>query len=294
MKKKIILMCTILISIITIFTIVDDNPTFADSGFGTSYDSGSSYSGSYSSDYGYSSSSDDYWDKDSDTEPTDPFVTFAILLVSIIIFIVIFIKNSSAKNKVDIPNYIDINDTRTEQTIQSYIPDFNKEYFLQDGYNIYYKVQEAWMNFKLDDVKDIITNQLYSMYSSQLETLKVKGEQNIMQDFVLKKSFLKDAIVQNNILTVKTGYIIEFYDYIIEQLTGEVVRGFADRKVRITYEMSFRKTLDESKKVTKCPNCGAEIKMNATGICDYCHTKLVTDNTEWVLTEKQTINQEYV
>ena len=56
--------------------------------------------------------------------------------------------------------------------------------------------------------------------------------------------------------------------------------------------MKFRKTLDESKKVTKCPACGAEIEMNNTGICSYCRSKLVTENTEWVLTEKNTLNQE--
>ena len=64
--------------------------------------------------------------------------------------------------------------------------------------------------------------------------------------------------------------------------------------MRVKYEMKFRQTLDESKKVTKCPNCGADVKMNTSGICDYCHSKLVTENTKWVLTEKQTLDQEYI
>ena len=150
------------------------------------------------------------------------------------------------------------------------------------------------MNFKLEDVRDIITDELYSMYESQLSTLEVKGEQNIMKDFVLKGSFLKDVTNQNDTITITTGYIIEFYDYIAEQATGKVLRGTSNRKVRITYEMKFRQTLDESKKVTKCPNCGADIEMNTSGICEYCHNKLVTENTKWVLTEKKTMNQEYV
>ena len=59
------------------------------------------------------------------------------------------------------------------------------------------------MNFKLDDVKDVITDEIYNMYDSQLSTLEVKGEKNIMKDFKLVKSYLKDVNVQNQLLKNK-------------------------------------------------------------------------------------------
>lgn len=289
--KKALTVCTLILSIVVVFSIVDENPTFADSGFGTSYSGGgSSYSGGSShssSSYSSSYSSGSSYNGDSTNEGE----AVIVIIIFFVIFILVLISISKDKSK---NNYHDIlvDETEIEQKIKQYIPNFNKEEFLQNGYNIYEKVQDAWMNFKLEDVRDQITDELYNMYESQLATLEVKGEQNIMKDFVLKNSFLKDVTMQNNTITISTGYIIEFYDYIIEQSTGKVVRGTSNRKVRITYEMKFRQTLDETKKVTKCPNCGAEIDMNTTGVCDYCHTKLVTENTKWVLTEKQTLYQE--
>ncbi|MBR3249897.1 MAG: hypothetical protein IKF83_04310 [Clostridia bacterium] len=115
-----------------------------------------------------------------------------------------------------------------------------------------------------------------------------------MKDFEFQRSFLKDVSYQNETITITTGYIIDFYDYIVEQTTGKVLRGNANEKLRVTYEMKFRQTLDKNKKITKCPNCGAEVDINTSGVCEYCHTKLVTENTRWVLTEKKTTNQEYI
>ena len=58
--------------------------------------------------------------------------------------------------------------------------------------------------------------------------------------------------------------------------------------------MSFRKTLNENNKIDHCPNCGAEVEMNSSGTCEYCGSKLVSENTKWVLTEKKVINQYYI
>ena len=43
-----------------------------------------------------------------------------------------------------------------------------------------------------------------------------------------------------------------------------------------------------------CPNCGAKVEMNSTGTCEYCGSKLVSENTKWVLTEKKVIEQYYI
>ena len=299
-KKLIIIGIVLLVSML--FTILDEKPTFADSGFGTSYDSGGSSwsSGGSSWDSGSSwsssgSSSRRYSNGNSNGDEDAIFggIVFISIMIAVFIYLVFSRRLNNTNNYT--PNAATLFDEATiENQIKQYIPNFNKEEFLNDGYKIYCDVQDAWMNFKLEDVRDIITDELYSMYESQLSTLEVKGEQNIMKDFVLKGSFLKDVTNQNDTITITTGYIIEFYDYIAEQATGKVIRGTSNRKVRITYEMKFRQTLDESKKVTKCPNCGADIEMNTSGICEYCHNKLVTENTKWVLTEKKTMNQEYV
>ena len=153
---------------------------------------------------------------------------------------------------------------------------------------------EKYGKNKLEDIKDKVTDEIYTMYESQLATLEVKGEQNIMKDIQLKQSCLRDVTNQNGTVTIKTNYVIEMYDYIADVNTKKLIRGEDKEKICILYEMSFRKALSEDEKVTHCPNCGAKVEMNSTGTCEYCGSKLVSENTKWVLTEKKVIEQYYI
>ncbi len=275
--KKLLIINTLILVIFTFSLLLDERPSFADSGFSTSYDSGgSSYSSSSSS-------------SSSGSEDISPLEFAIILSIGAVILIFGKIDSYIFRKKEEMEK----DDTNIELEVTEYIPYFNKEEFLKQGYNIFCDVQEAWMNFKLEDVKDKITDELYKMYESQLITLKVKDEQNIMKDFELKEAYLSGVSYMNNTITITAVYIMDFYDYIIKQSTGELTRGIDKWKMHVKYEIKFRKSLDENNKVTKCPNCGADIEMNTSGICEYCHTKLVTENTKWVLTEKKLLDQKY-
>ncbi|MBP3502336.1 MAG: TIM44-like domain-containing protein [Clostridia bacterium] len=284
LKKALIIILAVFM-ITVFFSLLDEKPTFADSGFSTSHSSGGSH---HSSSRSSSRSSRSSSSSGSSSTPG----SIIGLLIFIIIFIVIL--NLSTKKSTQPMSKAKINDKEIEDEIKKLIPNFDKYVFLKEGFNIYCDVQEAWMNFKLEDVKDILTDELYSMYESQLATLEVKGEQNIMKDITLRSSYLRGVVKQNDNITIEAGYVIEMYDYIADQQSGKLLRGESNRKMRVTYSMKFRKTLDESAKVEHCPNCGAKIKMNSSGTCEYCGSKIVADNTKWVLTEKKALDQYYI
>ena len=279
------------ISFLFASNLADRNIVFADSGFDFSYDSGGSDWGSSSSSMSTSStSSSSSWDSDYSGDYSGGGGIFGVIVFIVIVIIIIASSGSSNQNTQGVQNKA--NDEAINNKIKELIPDFNKEQFLNEGYKIYTDIQNAWMNFKLDDVKNVITDEMFNMYESQLDTLEVKGEQNIMKDFKKVNAYLKDVVKQNDNVTITAGYVIEFYDYIVEQSTGKVLRGSATSKVRVTYEMKFRKTLDQKLSVDVCPNCGAKIEnMNGSGTCIYCGSKIVSENTKWVLTDKKTINQ---
>ena len=291
--KKIIITIVTVLSVTMIFSIVNENPTFADSGHGTSHSSSHSSHSSSSSSRSRSSSRSSSRTSSSSSSSGDPVSAFISIIIYIIFIIIITVILSKKNQHVKV--VVNKKDEKVvEDEIKKLIPNFDKYAFLKEGFNIYYDIQMAWMNFKLEDIKDKVTDEIYNMYESQLVTLEVKGEQNIMKDFKVVKSYLKDAVVQNNTITITTGYVIQMYDYIIEKSTGKVIRGSSNNKLKIVYEMKFRRTLDENAKIDKCPNCGAKIDMNTSGICEYCGSKLVSENTKWVLTEKKTIRQETI
>lgn len=285
MREKLKSILKIVVTLMIIFTAVFifyQDKSNADAGYHSSYSGGSS---SHSSSSSRGSSSSSYSSGGSSIG--------AVIFTVIIVIIIIIITNAS-KNKGISGNLNKIAVTNNEQAInqiKKHLPDFDVNKFLSNGYNIYIRIEEAWMNFELDKVRDIITDEMFNMYESQLTSMEMKGEQNIMKDFKLLNSAITNASLQNNMLQVTTRYVIEFYDYIIKKDTKQVVRGNSNRKIRMVYEMTFIEKLEKTK-LDKCPNCGAPIDMNSSGICEYCNSKIVDDNTEWVMSKKVSLHQQ--
>lgn len=218
-----------------------------------------------------------------------------IIIILIVIFIELASKKSKGQNKIynntSKNNIVVANNNAAINEIKKYIPNFNTSQFLSNGYNIFVRIEEAWMNFDLEKVRDCITDEMFNMYESQLTSMEMKGEQNIMKDFKLLNSAITEAKKQNNMLEVKTRYVIEFYDYIVNKDTKKVVRGNSNRKIKMVYEFTFIADV-ESTKLDKCPNCGAPIDINSAGVCKYCNSKIVDDSKNWVMSKKISLLQQ--
>ena len=315
-RKAIKIITVILIIFATSFVFCElEDKSNADAGYHSSYSGGKSSSSSKSSSSKSSSSkssssksrssssssksrSSSSSSNSSSGETVSLGESFLALLVigvmyifvpAIIIIVVIALsKNKKLKNNNRI---VVTNNEQAINEIKKYIPSFDANKFLLNGYGIFVRIEEAWMNFDLEKVRDCITDEMFNMYESQLTSMEMNGEQNIMKDFRLLNSAITQASKQNNMLQVKTRYTVEFYDYIINRNTKAVVRGNSNRKIRMVYEFTFIKDI-ENKKLDKCPNCGAEININSAGICEYCNSKLVDDSKDWVMSKKVSLLQQ--
>ena len=290
-SKVTIAMCLIMSLCISF---IGGHRTHADSGYDTSYDSGS-YSSS--SDWDSSSSSD--WSSSSSNYSyhssgggSGDGSAFAGVVIWIIIIIIIIIISSKRKNIEQTLPKLQSNAEAIRKN-KEVLTGFDENQFLQAGYNIYLDVQNAWMNFELDKVHNKITDELFNQYEAQLSSMEIKGEQNVMNGFVLRDNAIRNCVVENDNLEVTTRYIVEFYDYIINKESGEVLRGTKSRKVRLTYDITFIMKAN-GEKITHCPNCGAPVEVNASGVCPYCSSKIVGENTEWVMSKKISISQNIV
>ena len=254
----------------------------ADAGYHSSYSGGSSSSSSsHSSSYSGSSSRSSYSSYGSSSGSSEGSMAGVIIwLIIIIIIIYVSSKKGTTEPEVKLQS-----NTAAIAKLKELIPEFDDKKFLQDGYKIFLDVEDAWMNFELDKVKDVITDEMFNMYESQLSSMEIKGEQNIMNGFNLRDCAITNVVDQNDNIEVTTKYIIEFYDYIIEKESGRVLRGSKVNKLRMHYDFTFiMKNTDE--KIEHCPNCGAPVEVNASGVCQYCNSKIVGENTSWVMSKK--------
>ncbi len=294
MKNKIIKYLSIMIILFTCFIYcIKQNEIKADSGWDTSYDSGDSWSsGSSSWDSGSSSwdldsSSNSYHSSSSSSEGS--FGIFFIFFV-IVIIVILFSKKSTNYTSSRVNTSLNF-DSISEEEIKKIIPDFNKQRFLNDAYQTYLNVQKAWSNFDTKALRNMLSDELYNTYNSQLKVLKAKKQKNVMSDFVMESIDINSINLEGEKVTLSCILRVNFYDYIVDS-EEKIVRGTNTKKVDITYELTFVSTITH-KEVKNCPSCGAPITGKAADKCEYCGSTLVKNTYDWVLAKKENKHQQF-
>lgn len=317
MKKiiKISLVILMLISI-TLLSFKYIESIQADSGWDSSYDSSGSWDSG--SDWGGSSWDNDYdydWDNDYDSSWNNDYSDGSVssggscdtteCKVNILLAI-LFVLTTSVGLPLLIASLI-TRRTRTyirrrkkeplkfksteQEIVKQLIPNFNIEEFNFKVYQTFYNVQMAWMEFDYEKLKELLTDELYNNYVMQLDTLKLKNHKNTMKDFELIEICLNSLKEENDKYIAEVYLQVKFYDYVENIKTGMVLRGTPSRKLNNIYKLTFIRTKDESNNINECPQCGAPVEGNSTGVCEYCKSKLVNNNYDWIMSKKEIVNQ---
>ena len=282
--KKVTIYLILFLTIVVGANTIKITKVDADSGFDSSYDSGGSSWGGSSDSWDSSSS----WDSSDSSSGSGKPASLTSLMIVVVLFILVFvIENEISKRKTEKKQIIKSKDMDLD-LISKIDPNLNLYEFKNEAFNIYKDVQEAWMNLDDGKIRTLTTDELYNMYSMQLDTLRVKNEKNIMKEINLVTASLTNLKIENNIETATVIMTVNCYDYIVDS-QNKVVRGNDKNKIEITYELTYIKSVGE--KVNKCPNCGAEINDDNSTTCEYCRAIITRNTSKWVLSKKQSLNQ---
>ena len=294
----------IFLTFIFIFSIALINVK-ADSGWDSSYDGGSWDSGSdWDSGWDSDSSWDSSYDRDrsshystsnshhsSNLTPEQKRITFIIgLLFSGTLFLVVFIYiykmlHSSKKNNKQIEFFNDINVDEKVVPFEG----FNKEEFLKNSYDTYLKVQNAWMEFNYDELRKLLSDELFNTYKAQLKVLDAKKQKNVMHDFELINQKIVAYDESDSYYSIDTLLTVKFYDYVIDQNSKKVLRGSDKRRIVMFYRLTFIKS--KATDNNKCLNCGASLENVNSSVCPYCNSTIIGPTHDYVLSKKAAIKQ---
>lgn len=288
-SQKVIVLLTIIFGLFCCYRKVT-----ADSGWDSSYDSGSFDSGSsWDSGSDFESGFGGYYYHSGRGGSTSDALIIATIVI-IIVIIIIYSKNGKGSggsgNFTRTNNYIDI----SQEEIDKFDSSINREEFKERAFNIYKDIQLAWMNFDKDKIRLFTTDEIYNMYSAQLDALKIKNQRNIMANIEYKNAKIISIKEEAGILTIEVYLNVECYDYVVKEGTGEAIRGDKNHKMNIEYILTFVKSVNNNSDKVICPNCGAEVEMTASSKCKYCDSVLVRDASDIVMSKKQNIGQRMV
>ena len=263
----------------------------ADSGFDSSYDSGSSYSSSSSSSSYSGSSSYDYSysgsDGEFDSDDAASVITiFTVIIVFWIILAIIVVPGSKKKN-----SSYDIYKGMSKDDVKKVLGEsFDYDEFIRTAFKIYYDIQIAWMNRDIDSVRDILGDEIYNSYKMQLMPLIASDQVNVMEDIKFKNAEVSTINIDNDKQIVNVFMEVTCHDYIIDNKTKKVLRGSKKKVNYYLYKLSYERTISKDV-LTKCPKCGAPLGEGHSVKCEYCAAVITRPTDKFVLIDKKMLRQ---
>lgn len=153
-------------------------------------------------------------------------IIMAILLIIVsTVFTHIKIKNKKPKPTIHIKN----NDSVLSNNNIS-----NKDNYQIKAFNLIKDLKIAKMNFDLEKIKEITTDDIFELYKTQIETLKNKQQKNIVD----KIEYVKSYITNDNHNMINLRVIIKCFDYIVDK-KNNVIKGKYNIKMLQTYEIEI-------------------------------------------------------
>jgi len=174
------------------------------------------------------------------------------------------------------------------QEFEKHNPAFTWGAFEARASLIFNELQAAWSTLNWERARPHETDNIFQMHQYWIDAYQRQGLRNALDDCKIiamqPMKIKEDAFYSAITLRIWA----EGYDYTIDG-SGNVVAGSKKRLRRWSEYWTFirNRGSDSKPAVTSlnCPNCGAPLKVNAVGICEFCGGKITSGEFDWVLSK---------
>jgi len=321
MKKRLIKIVLYVVTYLIIFCSIPVI-SIADVGSFDSYDSGWGDSWSSDWDSGWSDSwstdwdSSDGWTSSSTSKRSGNVFSGKILYIGLIvlpiiirfiikIFIIPRIRRSVkyAATKDDRDRVRNANKVHDEMVVDPEIYQgpivekikiidelFDKDKFNEETMQLFLKMQHAWTKRDWETIREFETDELFEQHKMQIEGYIKNGTINVLDNIDVHYSKIYSFKQKGDKEIIIAVVKATMSDYIINESTNSVLMGNKEQIKEKFYKLEFiRKTGVKTKPEgmclnnINCPNCGAPIKINTVGECEYCGSTIINGDFGWVL-----------
>jgi hypothetical protein len=167
-------------------------------------------------------------------------------------------------------------------------PNFSWSEFQSRAALIFNELQAAWSTLKWERARPHETDNLFQMHQYWIEAYKRQRLRNLLDRCTITQmqpvKIKEDAFYSSITLRI----FAEGYDYTLDE-AGRVVGGSKERLRRWSEYWTFVRSRggkpSRARADLNCPNCGAPLKINMTGICEFCGGKVTSGEFDWVLSK---------
>jgi hypothetical protein len=168
-------------------------------------------------------------------------------------------------------------------------PNFNQQMFLDRAQAAFFALQKAWMDRNLEPARVYMSDGIYHRWKNQVEAMITAHKKNILDNLVIGGVQIVKAQSDPNFDSITVRIDASAADYEVDESSANKVVFGSHQDQPFTEYWTFtrsgaaRTKAGEGAEVTQCPNCGAPLSINESGVCSYCKATVTSGQFGWVL-----------
>jgi predicted lipid-binding transport protein (Tim44 family) len=167
-------------------------------------------------------------------------------------------------------------------------PNFNEQVFIDRAQAAFFALQKGWQERNLEPVRVYMSDALYHRWKTQVDGMVAQHKHNVMENLVIGGVRVVKASSDANFDSITVRIDASAADYDVDDQTNRVVFGSRQQRPftefwTFTRSGAVRTKAGETAEITQCPNCGAPLNINESGVCQYCKATVTTGQFGWVL-----------
>jgi hypothetical protein len=195
----------------------------------------------------------------------------------------------------DVPEMGTLNPTTTQPNFpavrtafEENNPSFTWADFQARARLIFNELQAAWSLLNWERARPHETDNIFQMHRYWIDAYQRQGLRNALDQCEITAMQPVKIKVDAFYNAITLRIFAQGYDYTIDK-NGRVVAG-SNKNLRQWSEYWTFVRYSKAKPVParadlNCPNCGAPLKVNAVGICEFCGGKITSGEFDWVLSK---------
>jgi Tim44-like domain len=188
----------------------------------------------------------------------------------------------------DFPSVMQPNFKQAQAIFQKNNLEFSWDQFYARARLIFNELQAAWSSLDWERARPHETDNIFQMHQYWIDAYRRQRLRNVVEKCAITRikpvKLQEDAFYQS--ITVRIW--AQGFDYTIDS-SGRIVSGSNRNQRKWSEYWTFIRNKQAKSGPAhtdlNCPNCGSPLKVNASGICEFCGGKITSGEFDWVLSK---------
>ena len=165
-------------------------------------------------------------------------------------------------------------------------PNFNVSIFHSKVSNIFVLMMNSIMFQDISRVYASLNEEMRLKVMDKINTLKQAQLTQLYDELNVKNITINNVNILEDKFVIKVLLVSRYLDYRINSNTKQFYDGNNQYRIEKNNYLTFELKRNHKKlgKAVHCPNCGANIDFNYTGLCTYCNSQINKAEYDWILT----------